>query len=130
MPTSHTSAQAIQRGATEMRTSSTIIRSESAAGEFLRWNPRARALFRLLISSAALCAAASGGPVEFNRDIRPILSDRCFTCHGPDAANRQAGLRFDLEGGAKAVSDKILRRIASPDPAVRMPPVYSGRVKL
>src|SRR5271170_5253790 len=40
--------------------------------------------------------------VEFNRDIRPILSDKCFTCHGPDAANRKTKLRFDLESAAKA----------------------------
>src|ERR1700726_2903637 len=84
----------------------------------------------LLSSFAAFCMMASAQQVEFNRDIRPILSDRCFTCHGPDASNRKAGLRFDLEGGAKAVGNQIVRRIGSEDPAVRMPPVYSGRARL
>jgi hypothetical protein len=70
-----------------------------------------------------------GESVEFNRDIRPILSDRCFACHGPDMAHRMAGLRLDVEGGAKAVGDKFLQRIAADD-AKRMPPPYSGKPKL
>ena len=47
---------------------------------------------------------AQGAPVppevEFNRDIRPIFSDKCYTCHGPDKANRKSKLRFDTEAGA------------------------------
>jgi hypothetical protein len=39
--------------------------------------------------------------VEFNRDVRPILSDKRFTCHGPDSKNRFTKLRFDTEAGAK-----------------------------
>ena len=78
--------------------------------------------------------------VEFNRDIRPILSDTCFTCHGPDAANRKTKLRFDTEAGAFAdlggyraivpgdlAKSEMYRRISAKDEAVRMPPVYSGR---
>src|SRR5689334_6462810 len=68
--------------------------------------------------------------VDFNRDIRPILSDRCFSCHGRDAAARQAKLRLDVDGGAKSVGEKLLRRIASEDPAVRMPPSWSGKPPL
>jgi hypothetical protein len=78
--------------------------------------------------------------VEFNRDIRPILSDTCFTCHGPDEANRKTKLRFDKEAGAFAdlgghyaivpgslEKSGLFQRITTPDEAMRMPPVYSGR---
>jgi hypothetical protein len=86
------------------------------------------------------CAAQ----VSFNRDIRPILSDKCFPCHGPDAANRKTKLRFDIESGAKQPlangryaivaghpeQSEIVRRIASADKAVRMPPAYADKDKL
>ena len=67
---------------------------------------------------------------EFNRDIRPILSDKCFTCHGPDAANRKTKMRLDIESGVTVPYTEILRRISSNDKAVRMPPAYLGREKL
>lgn len=50
-----------------------------------------------LISAPALCAAN----IDFNRDIKPIFSDHCFACHGPDANQRKADLRLDQEAGAK-----------------------------
>ena len=85
----------------------------------------------LVCLSAAVRLFASG-PVDFARDVRPILADRCFTCHGPDEATRQAGLRLDLEESAKKPrgartpvapgnpgASEMLRRVAHVDPAVR-----------
>jgi hypothetical protein len=73
--------------------------------------------------------------VEFNRDIRPILSNHCFVCHGPDNNNRKAKLRLDVEksahgdrGGYKVVEagkpaeSELIRRIISKEPTERMPP--------
>ncbi len=78
--------------------------------------------------------------VEFNRDVRPILSDVCYTCHGPDKSNRKAKLRFDTEAGAladlggyraivpgKPGESELLRRILSKDEKERMPPPSSDR---
>lgn len=92
----------------------------------------------------AVCAAgAPNDPIQFNRDIRPILSERCFTCHGPDDSKRQSKLRLDLEAIAKGdlgghfaivpgepASSELIRRVSSSDTARRMPPAWSGAVKL
>ena len=58
---------------------------------------------QLCVFFGAACAIADlrAAPVEFNRDIRPILSDKCFTCHGPDPGARKTKLRFDQESGAQ-----------------------------
>ncbi|HUG90537.1 MAG TPA: c-type cytochrome domain-containing protein, partial [Planctomycetaceae bacterium] len=77
---------------------------------------------------------------EFNRDIRPLLSDRCFQCHGPDGAQRQADLRLDVEESVRAGRDgvravvpgrpqdsEVIRRVAAPDESERMPPPEAGR---
>ncbi len=74
-------------------------------------------------------------PVEFGRDVLPILSTHCFVCHGPDEGNRQAGLRLDLEETAKATRRQgaaivpgdpgqslIVRRIEHANPDLAMPP--------
>src|SRR5688572_6585785 len=89
--------------------------------------------------SAPLGAADSSEQVQFNRDIRPILSDTCFKCHGPDAQKRQAELRFDQEESARLMRDgraaivaghpeqsELVRRITAADPDERMPPEGSG----
>ncbi len=80
------------------------------------------------------------GAIEFNRDVRPILSDKCYTCHGPDAKSKNVPFRLDSEGAAKAdlaggkhaivegdpESSELIRRITAEKPALRMPPAYSG----
>lgn len=91
----------------------------------------------LLLSTSVFAGA---GPVEFNRDIRPIMSDTCFFCHGPDKAKRKAGLRLDDPEAAVAERDGIraivpgkpdqsdaIERLFSTDPEEMMPPPDSNK---
>ena len=103
---------------------------------------RAGASYALLAGLALLCAAArlaAGAGVDFNREIRPILSANCFACHGPDAAERKADLRLDVKDGAfadlgdhraivpgKPEESELIRRVSSADPDEAMPPADSG----
>ncbi len=74
--------------------------------------------------------------VDFNREIRPILSDNCFACHGPDEATRKAKLRLDTKDGAfakagvivagNAVESRLVKRIITKDPNAVMPPAVTG----
>ncbi len=83
---------------------------------------------------------AAASRVDFNRDVRPILSDTCFKCHGPDGEHRMANLRLDETEGlfvdrggyriivpGNSTQSKLYQKIGSKDDAVRMPPVWSGR---
>ncbi len=86
-----------------------------------------------------LAEAGAAEPVQFNRDVRPILSDKCFACHGPDSAKREAGLRLDrrelairpLDSGSTAIvpgeaeASELLERVRSTDPDVVMPPTHA-----
>src|SRR5438128_2232375 len=74
---------------------------------------------RLLLSLPMLFAAASASAqtVDFNRDVRPILTGKCFLCHGPDAPERKAGLRLDRLDGATAVLKSDKKAIVPGDPA-------------
>jgi hypothetical protein len=98
------------------------------------------------LSGCALCATTVQGQqpqpvsIDFARDVRPLLSDRCFACHGPDAEDRQADLRVDqwdelirVRGQRPVVrpghpnDSELIRRITSVDPDERMPPAESGQ---
>ncbi|MFM7148934.1 MAG: DUF1549 domain-containing protein, partial [Gemmataceae bacterium] len=71
--------------------------------------------------------------LQFNRDIRPILADACFTCHGPDKAKRKGDLRLDTEEGraslvpGKPGESELFQRLVSADPSKVMPPAKSNR---
>ena len=84
--------------------------------------------------------AAPDATVDFQRQVRPVLSDACFQCHGPDEATRIAGLRLDVRDGAfgerpsgapivagKPDQSLVYQRITDQDPARRMPPEYSHK---
>jgi len=102
-----------------------------------------RARLRLGTALAAwfACAgadAATRGAPDFNRDVLPILSDNCFTCHGPDEQTRKAKLRLDTREGALRTKDpviipgrpsqsELIRRVAAKDPDDVMPPPESKR---
>jgi Planctomycete cytochrome C len=78
--------------------------------------------------------------VDFNREIRPILSDTCFACHGPDEKQRQVDLRLDTKEGifadrggyqviipGKASESRLFQRISAENKLVRMPPPKASR---
>ncbi|MBC8245538.1 MAG: PSD1 domain-containing protein [Verrucomicrobia bacterium] len=78
-----------------------------------------------------LCGWANAAELDFARDIRPVLSDACYHCHGPDAKVRKAKLRLDDRAAAleaAVIADgEMLRRLTSNDPEERMPPADSNR---
>src|SRR5688572_26681083 len=80
-------------------------------------------MHRLLLL-AALSAMAQEKRLDYGRDVRPILSENCFHCHGQDSKKRMAGLRLDVPGNA---SDKVVQRITASNAALRMPPAASNR---
>jgi hypothetical protein len=87
-------------------------------------------------SAPAKAAAPDPPPLSFNRDIRPILANNCFACHGPDEKHRETKFHFDTEDGAfakksvivpgKAADSLLVQRITNPDPDEHMPPPDSG----
>ncbi len=93
------------------------------------------ALSLLLLASFALDANAQE-KVDFARDVLPILSDRCFTCHGPDAKARKADLRLDIKADAfasgtivpgKSAESELIRRLITDDASEKMPPAKSNK---
>lgn len=103
-----------------------------------------RGIFSFFLTLTVLPSAsvtAFAGPVSFNFEVRPILSDRCYFCHGPDAAKQKGELRLDhrdsaLAGGKSAkpaivpgdpAASEIIRRLETTDPDDKMPPADSHR---
>jgi hypothetical protein len=86
-------------------------------------------------------STAEESKISYGRDIRPILADNCFACHGPDAKQRKAKLRLDTRAGALAESrsgehaivpgkpdeSALVERISAEEPSLRMPPKKSGK---
>lgn len=96
--------------------------------------------FALAMIFASPMLAEDVEPVDYNRDIRPILSDVCYRCHGPDVGERQTELRLDLRESAFAERDgqaavvagtsdasQLYLRLLAEDPDKRMPPVDSNK---
>ncbi len=89
-----------------------------------------------MAAAAAAASATTAGPVQFNRDIRPILSDHCFSCHGPDVQKMKGGLRLDVreaalrpaKSGKKAIlprdaaGSELVHRLLTDDADELMPP--------
>lgn len=97
-------------------------------------------MFALVALLPQAITIAAEKTVDFSRDVRPILSQYCFACHGPDEGSREAGLRLDradaafaeLESGLRAIvpgkphDSELVARITARDADMRMPPTTSG----
>ena len=92
--------------------------------------------FLAVVALAIAIPLSAADPVDFNRDVRPILSNTCYACHGPDDKVRKADLRLDIREGAtangavvpgKAEASELLKRIVAADPSEVMPPPKAGK---
>jgi hypothetical protein len=127
--------------------------ASAARTSCLAENPARSTTSLLLLAGLTLVIGILGNPsrsqttwagepaeISFNRDVRPILSDHCFQCHGPDAGQRVSSLRLDTEEGLHGVpgeasvlvlgeveASELWQRITSDDPDYRMPPEEGGR---
>src|SRR5262252_1619663 len=96
----------------------------------------------VVVTTAPTGVATAESRIEFNRDVRPILSENCFPCHGADSAARKASLRLDRFEDAiaprkdsqpaivpgKPEASELVRRINAPDPDDIMPPAKTHKV--
>lgn len=119
------------------------VRTTSGCGSrFLKWFPCG--VVCALVAASTSLAASTKSPsrsTDFNRDIRPILSENCYACHGPDSEKRKAGLRLDRKEGALAElksgnhaivpgdlgKSALIARITATDEDDRMPPLKTGK---
>lgn len=101
--------------------------------------------FAALISLTSFClhtsAVTAEDEISFSRDIRPILSDKCFACHGPEEKSREGGIRFDQQSSAFGEADsgdhpivpgqpeesELITRITSDEDGIQMPPAESNK---
>ncbi len=92
----------------------------------------------IMLLSVLACSARASESIDFNRDVRPILADNCFQCHGPDETHREADLRLDQEAGLlqddnpivvveRPDESELIARIETDDPDLIMPPADSGK---
>src|SRR5262245_53955062 len=102
--------------------------------------PRHGLLLALLLFPPPARADAPPKPVDFTREVRPILVERCFQCHGPDEKTRKSGLRLDerdgatkqMRSGERAVvpgdpkKSELIARVRSKEPTEVMPPAKVG----
>src|SRR5947207_1361995 len=112
-----------------------MIRASLHHPSFCRWLPALLTACACALSAFAT-SQSSPAKADFNRDIRPIFSEHCYACHGPDEQKRKAGLRLDLEEGAfkelksgdralvsgDLAKSAMIGRITSADPEEIMPP--------
>ena len=97
------------------------------------------AVATLLTGATTLLANSEDESIDFNRDIRPILANHCYQCHGPDAKTREADLRLDTQAGLteqrdppliiqhRPAASELIHRITATDSEVQMPPPNSNR---
>ena len=114
---------------------------------FLTHSPRAAVVIHACVTLVMICACVGRGEesvpgrVDLARQVRAILSNNCYQCHGPDDAQRQAGLRLDTLAGASAelasgsraivagdsAESVLIDRVSSDDTELRMPPSHTGK---
>src|SRR6516165_10761892 len=70
--------------------------------------------------AGALIPCSLAQTIDFARQVQPILSEKCYICHGP--GQQMAGLRLDRRDSAQPILDRVIRRITSTDASLRMPP--------
>src|SRR5205809_567467 len=99
-----------------------------------RWVAASSGLLAVFTAEVSVAGVSTGSAIQYNRDVRPILSENCFTCHGPDSAARKAGLRLDKPDGGAIVaghpekSKLIERGFASEDSRLMHPPSAHKRL--
>jgi hypothetical protein len=103
----------------------------------VRFSTGSLALSFVLLAWPLTASAQPVAPakIDFNRDVRPILSNNCFQCHGPDEKTRKAKLRLDTKEGAHAAvvvpgkpeASELVKRLTIDDPDAAMPPAKSGK---